>query len=212
MGCLRYTFCSAVLALCLLVPFDPAFAEGQSLNEAQKSFVQQVQESMDQLKKANEVRDRAVQAITEATKNAKEAPAQISAMIDAVKELNSTFDEGSKFKTSLDAVANLLDVQIADFLADPDPTVQKAAESSRAQREKISQLQKETEDLVERGKTLVRKLEDRRRVAEKLVTADNVEAVISVAREALDQYKEALSAFEGVAERSKGSPAAPPSS
>jgi len=167
---------------------------------------------MDQLKKANEVRDRAVQAISEATKNVKDAPEQISAMIESVKELNSTFDEGSKFKTSLDEVANLLDLQIADFMADPDATVQKAAESSRAQREKISQLQKETSDLVERGKTLVRKLEDRRRVAEKLVTADNIDAVISVAREALDQYKEALSAFEGVAERSKTSPAAPPSS
>jgi ribosomal protein L17 len=72
----------------------------------------------------------------------------------------------------------------------------------KVRREQVAELQKQTLELVERGKTLIRKLEDRRRVMEKLIAVEKMDTVISVAREALDQYKNALVAFEGVAERS----------
>jgi uncharacterized protein YoxC len=186
----------------VLAPAQSVLAEGETLKSAEQAFQQQIQNSMDQLKKAIEVRDRAIQVMADETKGAKEAPQQITAMIESLKGLNSGFDEGSQFRTTLDAVAAFLDQQIADLLADPDQTVREAADSMKVRREQVAELQKQTLELVERGKTLIRKLEDRRRVMEKLITVEKMDTVISVAREALDQYKNALAAFEGVAERS----------
>jgi hypothetical protein len=186
----------------VLAPVQSVLAEGETVSSAQQTFQQQIQNSMEQVKKAIEVRDRAIQVMADETKGAKEAPQQITAMIDSLKALNLSFDDGSQFRGALDSVAALLDQQIADLLADPDQTVREAADSLKVRREEVSELQKQTLDLVERGKTLIRKLEDRRRVSEKLIAVEKVDTVISVAREALDQYKNALTAFEGVAERS----------
>lgn len=177
-------------------------AEAENLKSAEQAFQQQIQNSMDQLKKAIEVRDRAIQVMSDETNGAKEAPQQIKAMIDSLRGLNAGFDEGSQFRTTLDAVGAFLDQQVADLLADPDQTVREAADSMKVRREQVAELQRQTLELVERGKTLIRKLEDRRRVMEKLVAVEKMDTVISVAREALDQYKNALTAFEGVAERS----------
>ena len=186
----------------IFAPAQFALAEGETLKSAEQAFQQQIQNSMDQLKMAIEVRDRAIQVMADETKGAKEAPQQIKAMIESLKGLNSGFDEGSQFRTTLEAVGAFLDQQIADLLADPDQTVREAAESMKVRREQVAELQKQTFELVERGKTLIRKLEDRRRVMEKLIAVEKMDTVISVAREALDQYKNALTAFESVAERS----------
>lgn len=186
----------------VLAQAEPALAEGETLKSAEQAFQQQIQNSMDQLKKAIEIRDRAIEVMADETKGAKEAPQQVTAMIEALKGLNSGFDEGSQFRTTLDAVAAFLDQQIADLLADPDQIVREAADSMKVKREEVAVLQNQALELVEKGKMLIRKLEDRRRVMEKLITVEKMETVIVVAREALDQYKIALDAFEGVTERS----------
>lgn len=186
----------------VLAQAESALAEGETLKSAEQAFQQQIQNSMDQLKKAIEIRDRAIEVMADETKGAKEAPQQVTAMIEALKDLNSGFDEGSQFRTTLDAVAAFLDQQIADLLADPDQIVREAADSMKVKREEVAVLQNQALELVEKGKMLIRKLEDRRRVMEKLITVEKMETVIVVAREALDQYKIALDAFEGVTERS----------
>ena len=186
----------------VLASSPPVLAEGETISAAQQTFQQQIQSSMDQLKKAVEVRDRAVEVINGGVQGVKDAPQQISAMIEAVKELNSGFDEGSQFRSALDSLGDILDQKIAETLADSDQVIREAAEPLKVRRERVSELQKQATELVERGKTLVRKLEDRRRVAEKLIAVESVDTAISVAQEALDQYKTALTAFEGVAERS----------
>jgi hypothetical protein len=193
----------AFCAFTAVLTLSPSLhAEGETISAAQQTFQQQIQSSMDQLKKAVEVRDRAVEVINGGTQGVKDAPQQISAMIDAVKELNSGFDEGSQFRSALDGLGAILDQKIAETLADSDQVIREAAEPLKVRRERVSELQKQATELVERGKTLVRKLEDRRRVAEKLIAVENVDTAISVAQEALDQYRTALTAFEGVAERS----------
>jgi hypothetical protein len=186
----------------VLAPAEFALAEGDTLKSTEQAFRQQIQNSMEQLKKAIEVRDRAIQVMDDETKAAKEAPQQVTAMIESLKGLNSGFDEGSQFRTTLDAIAAFLDQQIADLLADPDQLVREAADSMKVKREEVAVLQNQAFELVEKGKMLIRKLEDRRRVMEKLITVEKMETVIVVAREALAQYKIALDGFEGVAERS----------
>lgn len=200
---IKRLLCGTVFSLAIILASPlSALADGETISGAQQTFQQQIQNSMDQLKKAVEVRDRAVGVINGGVQGVKDAPQQISAMIDAVKELNASFDEGSQFRSALDSLGSILDQKIAETLADPDQVIREAAESLKVKRERVSELQKLATDLVERGKTLVRKLEDRRRVAEKLIAVENVDTAISVAQEALDQYKNALTAFEGVAERS----------
>jgi hypothetical protein len=181
-----------VLALgVVLAPAQVVFAEGETISSAQQTdqtFQQQIQNSMEQVKKAVEVRDRAIQVMADETKAAEEAPQQIAAMIDSLKVLNSIFDDASQFRGVSEAVATFLDQQIADLLADPDQIVREAADSLKARREQVAEIQKSFQRFVDLLSRQVISLTEKRRLCEKLISEGNVDQAVVVAEEALSIY------------------------
>jgi hypothetical protein len=203
----RMTVRSMIVTLVCLIGMScslgvVANAEEVPLKQAQQSFQEQVRSVTEQLKKATEVRDAAVKVFSDEVKGMLSAPEQISNMIGVLRELNASYDEGSKFKTALDEIESALDAQIAAVLSDPNPKVQAAADTLKARRDRIFELKKYAAELVEQGKKLESRLEENRRVAEILIQVEKLDTVISVAQEALDQYATTLNAIQGITDRS----------
>jgi uncharacterized phage infection (PIP) family protein YhgE len=184
--------------LVLAMPASISLAQENAPTDAKVSVQDQIKVAMEQLAKANEARNRAVQFYATEKEKIKDTPQQIEAMIDELKALNEAFDSGSQFRTALDDMEANVDTQISEVIDDPDPRLQEAVKILKSKIEKIAAIRKQTEALVEQGKGLVRKLEENRRVAAKLIAIEKIDALTSVFEEALAQYGSSLSEFSKI--------------